>query len=238
MAFRRTDITNMVGRHLLPFMNPRVVAPPGMPRAQGRSNIVVATPMRSGTHLVIDTILNNIPAFRNQPLYIDLDQCWRQTGEEKDFITPITPDTGFVIKTHLPIGWKADGLADARLSAILDTTTVITVHREYEDVIKSLKRWHKSDFDTFALRFENEYHQFWRFWQNRPQIRVSFDEIFQPEKMTDLLDLLCRKTGTVRAGRFVPPPRLQRKLPVYFDKAATRLVGRHAPRINTTISLS
>ena len=57
---RASDLSNFIGRTVLPFTNPRVVAPPGTPGHHGRPNLIVATPMRSGTHILIDLILNNL----------------------------------------------------------------------------------------------------------------------------------------------------------------------------------
>jgi hypothetical protein len=65
MGLKSSDLTHYISTHLLPFTNPRVVCPPGTVTAQGRPNIIVATPMRSGTHILSDMILNNIPAYQN-----------------------------------------------------------------------------------------------------------------------------------------------------------------------------
>ena len=50
------DIANLIGRRLLPFTNPRVVSPPGHPKRHGRPNLIVATPMRSGTLRLVQNI--------------------------------------------------------------------------------------------------------------------------------------------------------------------------------------
>ena len=69
---------NWVGRRVLPYENARVVAPPGVPVTQDRPNIVVATPKRSGTHVLIDILLNNLPAYRRRPLYVEPRQVLAQ----------------------------------------------------------------------------------------------------------------------------------------------------------------
>ncbi len=77
--------------------------------ANGTPHVVVAAQMRSGTHLLIDLILNNFPVYRESPLYLDLERY-----RLSDLETSRIPDLrGLVIKTHCvptpPTGWRRPG---------------------------------------------------------------------------------------------------------------------------------
>ena len=131
MASRLSGLVGFLGTHVLPYTNRRVVCPPGRPEVHGRPNIVVATPKRCGTHVLIDTILNNMPAYRNRPLYIDLDKAWKRRDLDEKLFGRIDPRAGYVLKTHLPI--DVPGATDnARILALLDAAVVLTVHRDVD----------------------------------------------------------------------------------------------------------
>lgn len=239
MPLSRSDLTNLIGTHILPFTNPRVVSPPGRITPQGRPNIVVATPMRSGTHMLIDMILNNLPAYRNRPLYVDLDQCWKQEGPDRDLIGQITPDAGYVLKTHLPLAMDARVTEDPRIAALVQAGIVVTIRRDRDEVCRSLARWHGRTqpgrtTEAALADYAAQYDRFWEVWQDRPQIGIAFGDLFSATPMTALIDEIARRTGTRRAGTFRGPPRAGQSW-IYTNKALTRLLGRHAPRIDTSI---
>lgn len=233
MPSRVSDLANFVGTHVLPFTNPRVVCPPGQVVARGKPNLIVATPMRSGTHILIDLILNNLPDYRNRPLYIDLDQCAKQSKPSHDLLAAIPLDAGYVIKTHMPLGTPAETPSDPRIQALIEHAQVVTIRRDRADVCRSLGRWHKIDEAAAEARYGPDYDQFWSFWEAREQISVEFKDLFKPDQMRPVLDKLAQ-SGRVRAS-YMAPPSSARKSAIYTNKILTRLVGRHAPRIDTTI---
>lgn len=235
MSFKPSDLTNLIGTHLLPFTNPRVVCPPGVISVRGRPNIIVATPMRSGTHILIDMILNNIPAYRNRPLYVDLDQCRKQGTPQNDLIGRVAPDAGYILKTHMPIGTGPDGPADPRIPDLFAAGVVITVRRDRAEVCTSLARWHRLAEDAPMTRYEAQYDAFWDFWEPRDRIGIGFADLFRPDRMIPVLDTLCAQTGARRSGHFTGPSSSADRTRIYASKALTRLVGRHAPRIDTSI---
>ena len=49
---------------------------------------------------------------------------------------------------------------------------------------------------------------------------------------------IAEEIGAVPAPRYRHPPRKSQRSRIYVDKALTRLLGRRAPRINTTIRVS
>ncbi|WP_425093864.1 hypothetical protein [Tropicimonas sp. S265A] len=229
------SLANFVGTHLLPFTNPRVVCPPGKLRATGRPNLIVATPMRSGTHVLIDLILNNMPGYRNRPLYVDLDQCVKQSTTDRDLLAQVTPDAGHVIKTHMPLSVPDSMASDPAITDLLAQGLVITVRRDRGDVCRSLARWHGIALEEAEAEYGPQYDRFWEFWTGRPQIALSFKDLFAPEKMRQTLADLAAASGTTPAKRYNPPPANTTKNRIYANKMMTRLAGRHAPRVDTTI---
>lgn len=229
------SLANFVGTHLLPFTNPRVVCPPGRVRPTGRPNLVIATPMRSGTHILIDLILNNLPAYRRTPLYVDLDQCFKQARPGNDLLAQITPDAGYVLKTHMPLNVPEGMGGDARIAALIDQGQVVTVHRDRAEVCRSLARWHGIAPEEAEAEYGPQYDRFWDFWTGRPQTRLSFGDLFDETKMRRTLADLAAASGTAPSPRYRPPPSSATKSRIYANKMMTRLAGRHAPRVDTTI---
>ena len=230
-----SSLLGCVGAHILPFTNPRVVSPPGKVVSFGRRNIIVATPMRSGTHILIDLILNNIPAYRNRPLYVDLDQCVKTSQNEFDYLSPIRPDLGYVLKTHMPIGMAPDKADDPRIAQLLETSCVITIRRSREEVCRSLGRWRGTDQSEAEEKFGADYDAFWDHWKDVPQIEVAYTELFRPASMRQLIHELAAQTETSCRQYFTGVPSKEGKRAILFHKAWTRLLGHRAPRINTTI---
>lgn len=235
MSFKTSDLTNFIGARILPFNNPRVVSPPGILRARGRPNIIVATPMRSGTHVLIDMLLNNLPAFCGRPLYVDLDQCWKQSRNGPDLLSAIAPDAGYIIKTHVPFGLNEAVAQDPRILAILDAGVVVTVQRPRADVCRSMARWNKEDPDAPLTRYEDWYDQFWDFWATYEKTEIAFPDLFEADRMRAVLAELALATNTTTAPVFTGPPAGSNRGRIYTNKALTRLVGHLAPRVDTTI---
>lgn len=235
MAVRASDLANFVGTHLVPFTNPRVVCPPGRVRQRDLPNIMVATPMRSGTHILIDLILNNLPAYRARPLYVDLDQCAKQGRADHDLLGALTPRSGYVLKTHMPLNVPEDMAADPRIEALTEAACVITLRRDRAEVCRSLGRWHRIGAAEAEAAYGPDYDRFWDLWEGRDRIAVEFSDLFDPEAMQRLLADIAERTGTRAARRFMAPPSGRGKGRIYANKMMTRLAGRHAPRVDTTI---
>lgn len=235
MRLRLSDLANIVGTHIVPFTNPRVVCPPGQVRVQGRKNIIVATPMRSGTHILIDLILNNLPAYRNRPLYVDLDQCAKQSTAENDLLGMVSADAGYLLKTHMPLNVPDTMSTDSRIETLIAQSIVITVRRPRADVCRSLGRWHGVDDATATERYGAQYDQFWQVWDGRARIMLDFSDLFVPERMSQLLRQLGEETGTQPVAHYTAPPSGAHKYQIYTNKMLTRILGCRAPRIDTTI---
>ncbi|WP_202261166.1 hypothetical protein [Rhodovulum sulfidophilum] len=220
---------NFVGRRILPFSNGRVVSPPGAIGHHERRCIVVATTMRSGTHVMIDLLLNNLPAYRNRPLYIDLDQHLRR-GE-----MPVDPQAGYVVKTHYPFTMPGGKFPEDRLMGLFQNSLVITIQRDQAEILRSLARWHAATSDQILSRFGDGFDRFNAFWPGRDRMAIDHRTLFDRDAMQMLIRQIAERTGTEPARRFVPPPPRDATQRIYLMKATTRLLGARAPRINTTI---
>jgi hypothetical protein len=233
-------LANMIGRNLLSFQNPRVVSPPGIVRPDGRRNMIVATPMRSGTHVLIDTTLNNIPSLRRRPLYIDLDQFMIRRDAFGEDHGPLQNRAGYVIKTHYPI-LHADPEADAReIEALARDALVVTVLRPLESIVESLEKWAQMESASAQLpkliaEAEVNAAACHAFWQPRADMTLEFDELFDHGAMAGRVATIAEALGTEAGATYRPPPIKSARNRIYADKALSRLLGRHAPRINTTI---
>lgn len=229
--------TNLVGAHVLPYANERVIAPPARIQATGQRNVIVCTPRRSGTHLAIDVILNNLPEFRKRPLYANLDPMLRNPAAHRDRLPALKAGAGIVIKTHFPLFQNLREETLRELDAVIEASVVVAVERNATDVARSLANW--GAYET-ARNFkvgdggeiEREFTDFWAFWRDRVDLVIQFTDLFKPEPVAQFLEV-CRGdtvTDTIRTPRRDAP-----RSEIYVNKALTRLLGRRAPRIDTTI---
>lgn len=226
-------IANRIGGSLLPFMNPRVVSPPGTPGIHGRVNVVVATPMRSGTHLMIDLLLNNIAVYRTKPLYVDLDATLKQSVPGRDLIRHLSPMAGHILKTHLPIDSAQGAASNPDLLRIIESAVIVTVHRDQAAVMTSLSRWDRTPEELRV--YEREHEAFWKFWSHRGNVALEFTDLLDATAMRDALERIAELTGSRVARRVTMPVPGARRRRIYVNKGLTRVLGRRAPRIDTTI---
>jgi len=215
-------------RKMISHNNINTVCPPGgLPCGRIVPNIIVASVMRSGTHVLIDLILNNFILYKNRPLYIDLDQyLW--AGLDVDALEGLR---GAVIKTHYPQVIPPN--FNAAINILRSSSIVVSPQRDDKDVLLSLKK-----FDSEKMNFLNENHQEFRdFWHGFSPTMIPFKDMLNPSKSTKILADLSEKTGCFLRKKVVLPP--SQKTPllwVYFCKFMTRLLGKYSPIINTTIS--
>ena len=83
---------------LLPHNNHRCIAPPGIIGPAGGKSIIVPSLMRSGTHVLIDLLLNNVPGYRRAPLNVDLDHYLAG----KNSLDALNRCGSYVMKSHYP----------------------------------------------------------------------------------------------------------------------------------------
>ena len=155
---------------LIPHNTRRTVAPPGRLRDTGPGEIVlVASVMRSGTHVLIDCILNNFDRYRRRPLYVDLDQLVRQGLDWRRIVDQAGP---YVVKTHFP-QVQYTGLKEA-VTQLLGAARVVIPERSAEDVLRSSEAF-DTGMTTDELR--QSLRTFEQFWSRVPHLPVEFAQL-------------------------------------------------------------
>lgn len=216
---------------LIPHNTRCTVAPPGRLRDTGPGQIVmVASVMRSGTHVLIDCILNNFDRYRRRPLYIDLDQFVRQGLDWRRIVDQAGP---YVVKTHFP-QVQCTGLDEA-VTQLLTAAKVLIPQRSAADVLRSSKA-----FDTGMTTDEltQSMRAFDQFWLRVPHLPVEFAQLVDRHSAPRQIERLAEHLRESPRVPPVLPPDAAQRLRIYSTKLATRLLGDNAPVINTTISFS
>ncbi|WP_221030576.1 hypothetical protein [Actomonas aquatica] len=217
---------NQLGR-VLPPINRRCVTPPGELRPRPGRPILVASLMRSGTHLAIDLILNNFAAYRHNPLYLDLDG-YLLDGRARE---PLLACGAYVAKTHHPHRpVPADQLEALRRFAA--TAVVVTPVREAEAVSRSLASFGESETVAEVAAMQAQAQAFWAEWD---PVAVDFAELTDWAGSAGFLARLAERAGVPVPARVVENPPRSATGQVLWAKLWTRLLGSRAARINTTI---
>ena len=231
------DIGNLIGRKFLTQDNPRVCCPPG-PILPGEGPFVmVATVMRAGTHLLIDSILNNFPRTRRSPLYVDLDSI------PNDRI-PGTAVVGRIrCEDSLPPG---GGWRDERsplVEAVARQSRILTINRDPKASYRSTRAWLEAESNVSRMmsvaESEDIYYEslrrFNEFWARFEHLPIDFHDLTNPQSQPETIRKIGEWIGQEPRSPMIYPYPKTAKLKVYSAKALTRLFGRHAPVVNTTI---
>ncbi|MCC5847514.1 MAG: glycosyltransferase [Verrucomicrobia bacterium] len=214
--------------------NPLTSCPPGKLSKQAVSfpHVMVISAPRSGTHLMIDAILNNLHAYRRRPLFVELDKLL----EDPDDMDRLIQTSGYVIKTHYPVMER--GEANPRLTKQMEqlarNAVLVYIQRDPEKTFRSAQRmfpWLNEQ--EFAHKAEMQQ----AYWNSFNPVGVCFEELVNREDLDKLLSTLADKTGTPRKSGLSLPPAKNRRKYIYFLKLSTRTLGRFAPQINTGIRL-
>jgi hypothetical protein len=215
------------GTRILPHDTRRTTCPPA-PLVPGEGPIIIVPSlMRSGTHLLLDALFNNFPALRRRPLFVDFDACER-VGRPPG---PFTSVNGVTIKTHYPQVELAGPYSSALTSAAA-RALILTPRRPAAEIRKSLAKWGEN---FTAEEFAEIERCFDAFWGPFSPITVNFATLLESGGIESLMRLVMERTG-LAPGRNKPPVMPARhRSGIYFDKVLTRLLGRGAPRINTTV---
>ena len=230
MSIRK--LINLAGQYLVPFKNPRVVCPPGpIPKEKGRP-VVIASMMRSGTHLAIDMLLNNFPSLINNPLYLDVDQYFRKGKNTSEYLNGEIAIGRCIVKTHYPQSIPEDKLEV--MKALISKSDVILLHRPAEQTFKSLKSWGMAE--DFAL-YKKEVEKFYTFWESLAPncIHVEFNELVEEESFRTLISNLETKFDIEAKKKISLPVNPRNVWKMAVTKLSTRLLGRYSPVINTGI---
>lgn len=220
-------ILRKLGTKLFPPANTRCISPPGRITEGKGKPIIVSSLMRTGTHLLIDLILNNFSSYRRAPLYIDLDQYVNSKLPADSLFSC----GSYVIKSHYPQSKAAETIID-RLAA---DSFVIQPERELKDVYRSSLNF---GYQRTYEELQEEKAEFNKFWGRFNVLSIGFDEITNTEKVPSIINRIADFSGAKPSGKTVFPLGRNEVNKVLLLKLATRILGRHSPYINTTIQFA
>lgn len=234
------NVANIIGRSLLKHNNARTMCPPGrIVPALGAPLplILVPTLMRSGTHVLIDLILNNFAPYKRRPLYVNLDEVLNSGQAEA--IVPRLLDYGtYVIKTHFPQAWTAGNRAPV-FDSLTSNAIIVSTTRDTNEICRSTQRFpelyrmFRDDEDLYA-----SLDRFREYWEPFNPLTIPFQSLVRGEGVEEFLHALAERIGIRRNPQLVPPIGKQFRTRVYFAKVLTRLLGHRAPVVNTTIGFA
>ncbi len=214
---------------LLPHNNPRCTAPPGsIVKGPGRP-VLVPSLMRSGTHVLIDLILNNFSAYRRSPLYVDLDHHLLRGGTAGDVLA----GGSYLLKSHHPGTPHLESQAGA-LREIAAAAFVIQPVRDLEAVFRSQSAWGQCDRGRFLAAVS----EFDAFWSPFAKLQIRYEDMTAAEPCLHVLRAISEFTGQPVPAHVILPPMKQSAAQALFHKTLTRLLGRRSPVINTTIGFA
>ncbi len=188
--------------------------------------------MRSGTHLLIDLILNNFAAYRHAPLYIDADAWFRSVVSPHELVQA----QGCVVKTHFPQLQPAVGseIPGSVLEQLAQSAVVFQPRRDSAAVFRSLQQFGYRGDDAAFVR---EAKAFGEFWHRFEPLQLDFDALADPKASARCLQQVAEAIDQPMPQAPVLTPPKSRPWSILYWKAMTRLLGRRARRINTSIQL-
>lgn len=213
---------------LFPHTTGKVMCPPGPLPVGPLPPLIVSSLMRTGTHLIIDLLLNNIQGYRQSPLYLDFD-AYTFEGFAS---APLLEVGSCVVKTHVahrPFNQETGDL----LRTLAERSVVIIPMRQPEKIFKSMATW---GYQASPEEFAGLQARHLDFWKGYDPILVEFNHLLNPEKAAKILAIIRDRAGLPAVSEntlpFVAGSSRARNL---FRKLRTRIQGCKAPRINTTV---
>ncbi len=224
-------LVRFLSRHLPPNTT-KTVCPPGPLSASASPLplVVVASFPRTGTHVLIDLILNNFPAYRRDPLYVNLDEYLR-AGLPMDDLLRVG---GYVLKTHHP---EATFSAEeqAAYERVFQAAILLMPARPAVDVARSYRRMLGGDRERDLPSALRAYETFWSPLQ--PEM-FAFAELIDPSFTPAIIARLATILGKPPSARTIGPPSRSSYLRVCLRKLATRLLGNKLSVVNTTVGFA
>lgn len=213
---------------LFPYTNEKMLCPPGPVPTGPLPPLVVSSLMRSGTHLVIDLLLNNVAGYRQSPLYLDYDSYIFEGFSEETLLSA----GSCVVKTHVAHR-PFDQQAGNTLRTLAERGVVIIPVRDPEKIYRSMINfgYHASPGEFAALHARHL-----DFWKGHDPILVNFEDLLLPEKVGKFLAEVRERAGLEAVAEdSVPFVALASRATNLLRKLRTRIQGCNAPKINTTV---
>jgi hypothetical protein len=210
---------------------PGVVCPTGpVPRGSDLPLLVVASFPRSGTHLLIDLILNNLPRYRGRPLYVNLDR-YLEAGLDPDALIRAG---GMVLKVHHPEPICSAGDVSG-YTPVIEAAKVVMAEREPDAVYRSYCAMFG---ETPRASFDSVFAAFARTWRDRADLVFPIDELTDPARTAAIAAKIATLTGAETRVPAVPPIAKHRRKRVLLSKLGTRLLPGRIPTVNTAIGFA
>jgi hypothetical protein len=204
--------------------------------------------MRAGTHLMIDSLLNNFDSLRATPLYVNLDRML-ESPNSSELIASLAGSGGYVIKTHYPqfLKHRRDDY-EQLIRQVAEKARIITVARDPSETFRSTRSWlasNEASANPINLKqlesandwsnYESAVAEFNTFWSQFPLLSIDYRRLINPAEFPSIISSISEWIELPHRSRIIPPPPKRAKMRVYVAKAMTRLLGNKAPTINTTI---
>jgi len=227
------ELCRFVGSRVWPTHSPKCVAPPGrlIPRDGGGRPVLVASLMRTGTHVLIDLILNNFQMYRQTPLYVQVDE-YLTAGLPLDDLLLAGP---YVMKTHVPQLHDTPERVD-QMRRLAERSVVVIPRRGLEATREALSRFGEEGQEA-AHRVEEDFERLCEFYAPFNPRFFDFKRLVDRSRAAEVVDDLSEALGQPSNDVLVPTPDVRRIGRILVDKALTRSLGPAAPRINTTIRI-
>jgi hypothetical protein len=192
--------------------------------------VLVPSLKRSGTHLLIDAILNNFARYKRRPLYVDIDHLL----SDPRAVDRVLACGGYVVKTHFPqVGPAVD--RSNQLQRLISEAVVISPVRDPEAVFRSSMTFgsvaDRAQFDAEAAAFAD-------FWGRQKVHYVPFARLVDRDRYAEFIAGLGRWLGLTPNPRLILPFRKHARTRLYVVKVLTRLLGHASPIVNTTIGFA
>jgi hypothetical protein len=224
---RNNLIYKWIANGFLSHSNTRTVCPPGIIEAGCLPHILLPSITRTGTHILIDFILNNFSFYKRKPLYIDLDK-YVVNGGSLDFLLV---NTGYIIKTHYPQRIEHKDI-HLFVEKLINSSILVSPARVLEETRLSTNVFgNQNDI----AEFRQAHDRFIKFWQSKPVSYFDFNELVDDNSAAEVVNRL-RKVLKISPNKVIVTTLAKNKvIKVLIVKLITRLFGSVSPIVNTTI---
>lgn len=139
----------------------------------------------------------------------------------------------YIVKTHFP---QNNNQPDRYpiLNELFKNCKFVTVQRDINKTYQSTLVWKELGANKYVKYLEG-IERFNDFWSDYSLLKVSFDELINPHMYSNILDKIGILLECDRNDKIIYPFPKNATIRVYFAKAMTRILGRFAPIVNTTI---
>src|SRR5436190_2148883 len=205
----KTSLRHAVVRLQKRFLGPensKTTCPPGNLSPGTAPLSIVPALRRSGTHLLIDTILNNFVLYKREPFYVDLDRYLKGGFPVADLLNC----RGYIVKTHFPQTLAFDFMQ--QVSEIAEQAFVLTPYRPLDDTFRSAKTFgatmSREELTQQSIDFD-------AYWQKYRPLRLAFSSLIDTTHYESLLTTIADHIGVAPNRKPTLPLSKQQRSMVY-----------------------